>query len=176
MQIVLIQAEIEKAIRNYVNSIVKVAEGVDIVIDLKSTRGDTGFTANIDLVETGVERAAAPAPTPTPAPKAAAAKANTESSDDLAAAAKKKSDMAVAAEQAALKKEQACDVASVAVAVAVTKQATTDEPGEGITEPPFEPDAKEETQATTAAEPEASEQPIAPRKPLFGRSNAALNA
>lgn len=176
MQIVLIQAEIEKAIRNYVNSIVKVAEGVDIVIDLKSTRGDTGFTANIDLVETGVERAAAPAPTPTPAPKAAAAKAITESSDDLAAAAKKKSDMAVAAEQAALKKEQEQEQAREAAAVAVAKQATTDEPGEGITEPPFEPDAKEETQATTTAEPEASEQPAAPRKPLFGRSNAALNA
>ena len=174
MQIVLIQAEIEKAIRNYVNSIVKVAEGVDIVIDLKSTRGDTGFTANIDLVETGVERAAAPAPTPAPVPKAAAAKANTESSDDLAAAAKKKSDMAAAAEQAALKKEQ--EQAREVVAVAVAKQATTDEPGEGITEPPFEPDAKEETQATTAAEPEASEQPAAPRKPLFGRTNAALNA
>ena len=174
MQIVLIQAEIEKAIRNYVNSIVKVAEGVDIVIDLKSTRGDTGFTANIDLVETGVERAAAPAPTPTPAPKAAAAKANTESSDDLAAAAKKKSDMAAAAEQAALKKEQ--EQAREVAAVAVAKQATTDEPGEGITEPPFEPDAKEEIQATTTAEPEASEQPAAPRKPLFGRSNAALNA
>lgn len=174
MQIVLIQAEIEKAIRNYVNSIVKVAEGVDIVIDLKSTRGDTGFTANIDLVETGVERTAAPAPTPTPAPKAAAAKANTESSDDLAAAAKKKSDMAAAAEQAALKKEQ--EQAREVAAVAVAKQATTDEPGEGITEPPFEPDAKEETQATTAAEPEASEQPAAPRKPLFGRTYAALNA
>lgn len=172
MQIVLIQAEIEKAIRNYVNSIVKVAEGVDIVIDLKSTRGDTGFTANIDLVETGVERTAAPAPTPTPTPKAAAAKANTESSDDLAAAAKKKSDMAVAAEQAALKKEQE----QAREAAAVAKQATTDEPGEGITEPPFEPDAKEETQATTTAEPEASEQPAAPRKPLFGRTNAALNA
>ena len=174
MQIVLIQAEIEKAIRNYVNSIVKVAEGVDIVIDLKSTRGDTGFTANIDLVETGVERAAAPAPTPTPAPKAAAAKANTESSDDLAAAAKKKSDMAAAAEQAALKKEQ--EQAREVAAVTVTKQATADEPGEGITEPPFEPDTKEEVQATTTAEPEASEQPAAPRKPLFGRTNAALNA
>ena len=178
MQIVLIQAEIEKAIRNYVNSIVKVAEGVDIVIDLKSTRGDTGFTANIDLVETDVERTAAPAPTPAPAPKTAAAKANTESSDDLAAAAKKKSDMAVAAEQAALKKEQeqAREVAAVAAAAAVAKQATADEPGEGITEPPFEPDAKEEAQATTTAEPEASEQPAAPRKPLFGRTNAALNA
>ena len=151
MQIVLIQAEIEKAIRNYVNSIVKVAEGVDIVIDLKSTRGDTGFTANIDLVETGVERAAAPAPTPTPAPKAAAAKANTESSDDLAAAAKKKSDMAAAAEQAALKKEQEQEQAREAATVAMAKQATADETGEGITEPPFEPATTEETQANHAA-------------------------
>ena len=172
MQIVLIQAEIEKAIRNYVNSIVKVAEGVDIVIDLKSTRGDTGFTANIDLVESGVERTAAPAPTPAPASKAAAAKAITESSDDLAVAAKKKSDPAATAEQAALKKEQEqlCDAAAVA------KQATTVEPGEGITEPPFEPDVKEETQATTTAEPEANGQPAVPRKPLFGRTNAPLNA
>ena len=167
MQIVLIQAEIEKAIRNYVNSIVKVAEGVDIVIDLKSTRGDTGFTANIDLVETGIERTVAPAP------KAIAAKANTESSDDLVAVAKKKSDIAVAAEQLVLKIEQEREERDVA---AVAKQATTDEPGEGITEPPFEPDTKEEVQATTTAEPEASEQPAAPRKPLFGRSNATLNA
>ena len=182
MQIVLIQAEIEKAIRNYVNSIVKVAEGVDIVIDLKSTRGDTGFTANIDLVESGVERTAAPAPTPAPAPKAAAAKAITESSDDLAAAAKakaaepgakKKSEAAIAIEQVALKIEQEHEESEAA---AVAKQAITGEPGEGITEPPFEPDAKEETQATTTAEPEASEQPAAPRKPLFGRTNAPLNA
>ena len=172
MQIVLIQAEIEKAIRNYVNSIVKVAEGVDIVIDLKSTRGDTGFTANIDLVESGVERTAAPAPTPSPAPKTAAAKANTESSDDLAVAAKKKSDPAATAEQAALKKEQE----QVREAAAATNQATADEPGEGGTEPPFEPDAKEEVQATTTTEPGASEQPAAPRKPLFGRTNAPLNA
>ena len=184
MQIVLIQAEIEKAIRNYVNSIVKVAEGVDIVIDLKSTRGDTGFTANIDLVETDVERTAAPAPTPAPAPKATAAKAITESSDDLVAAAKakatetvakKKSETAIAIEQVALKVEQEQEELEAA-AVAVANQATTDEPGEGNTEPPFEPDAKEEVQATTTAEPEASEQPAAPRKPLFGRTNSALNA
>ena len=90
----------------------------------------------------------------------------------MAAAAKKKSDPAATAEQAALKKEQE----QVREAAAVAKQAITGEPGEGITEPPFEPDVKEETQASTTAEPEASEQPAAPRKPLFGRTNAALNA
>lgn len=173
MQIVLIQAEIEKAIRNYVNSVVKVAEGVDILIDLKSTRGDTGFTANIDLVEAGAERALAPAPVSTP--KAAAPKVNTESSDDLAAKAKaaeaeakKKAEAAEAAEQAALKQEQE----RVAAASTETTEA------ECSAEPPFEPDAKEEAPATTATttEPEASEQPAAPRKPLFGRTNAPLNA
>ena len=173
MQIILVQAEIETAIRNYVNSKVKVNEGQDIRIDLSASRGPEGFRATIDIIDDDL--------TPAVASKAAAAKANTESSDDLAAAAKakaveaeakKKSDMAAAAEQAALKKEQE----QVREATAAAKQATVDEPGEGGTEPPFEPDAKEETQATTAAEPEANGQPIAPRKPLFGRSNAALNA
>ena len=173
MQIILVQAEIETAIRNYVNSKVKVNEGQDIRIDLSASRGPEGFRATIDIIDDDL--------TPAVASKAAAAKANTESSDDLAAAAKakaveaeakKKSDMAAAAEQAALKKEQE----QVREATAAAKQATSDEPGEGGTEPPFEPDAKEEAQATTAAEPEANGQPIAPRKPLFGRSNAALNA
>ena len=173
MQIILVQAEIETAIRNYVNSKVKVNEGQDIRIDLSASRGPEGFRATIDIIDDDL--------TPAVASKAAAAKANTESSDELTVAtkakaveaeAKKKSDMAAAAEQAALKKEQE----QVREATAAAKQATSDEPGEGGTEPPFEPDAKEEAQATTAAEPEANGQPIAPRKPLFGRSNAALNA
>lgn len=176
MQIVLIQAEIEKAIRNYVNSVVKVAEGVDIVIDLKSTRGDTGFTANIDLVEAGAERA----PALVNAPKAAAPKVITESSDDLVAKAKaaeaeakKKSDMAAAAEQAAPKKEQ--EPGRVPETAAMAKQTPADEPGEGTIRPLFKSDTKEEAPATTA-EPEASEQPAVVRRPLFGRSTAALNA
>lgn len=173
MQIILVQAEIETAIRNYVNSRVKVIEGQDIRIDLSASRGPEGFRATIDIIDDDL--------TPAVASKAAVAKANTESSDDLAAAtkakaveaeAKKKSDMAAAAEQAALKKEQE----QVREATAATNQATSGEPGEGGTEPPFEPDAKEEAQATTTTEPGASEQPAAPRKPLFGRTNAALNA
>ena len=170
MQIILVQAEIETAIRNYVNSKVKVNEGQDIRIDLSASRGPEGFRATIDIIDDDLVPAAAP--------KAAAAKANTESSDELAAAAKaeakKKSDPAAAAVQAALKKEQ--EPAQVRETTAVAKQVTVDEPGEGGTEPPFEPDAKEEVLATTTTEPEASEQPSAPRKPLFGRTNAALNA
>ena len=48
MQIILVQAEIETAIRNYVNSKVKVNEGQDIRIDLSASRGPEGFRANID--------------------------------------------------------------------------------------------------------------------------------
>ena len=172
MQIILVQAEIETAIRNYVNSKVKVNEGQDIRIDLSASRGPEGFRATIDIIDDDL--------TPAVASKAAATKANAESSDDLAVAtkakaveaeAKKKSDMAAAAEQAALKEQE-----QVREATAVAKQATSGEPGEGGTEPPFEPDTKEEAPATTTAEPEASEQPAAPRKPLFGRTNAPLNA
>lgn len=159
MQIILVQAEIEKAIRNFVNSKVQVNEGQDIRIELSASRGPEGFRATIDIIDDEL----------TPA----TTKANTETKDEQAAAVaaaakakaaeaevKKKADMAAAAEQAALEKEQERE------AVSVTKEVTSDEPGDGSTEPPFEPDARAE----------ASEQPAAPRKPLFGRTNAALNA
>ena len=51
MQIILIQAEIEVAIRNYVNSKVKIAADQDIRIDLSASRGPEGFRANIDIVD-----------------------------------------------------------------------------------------------------------------------------
>ena len=177
MQIILVQAEIEKAIRNYVNSKVKVNEGQDIRIDLSASRGPEGFRATIDIIDDELIPAATP--------KAAAAKANTESSDDLAAAAKakaaetgakKKSEAAIAIDRVALEIEQEYEEQEAAEAAEAAKQATSDEPSEGITEPSFESDTKEEVQATTTTEPEASEQPVAPRKPLFGRTNAALNA
>jgi hypothetical protein len=66
MQIIIIQSEIEQAIRDYVNARLKVADGNEIIIDLAATRGDKGFTATIDIVAQSGQ--AAPAPTPAPAP------------------------------------------------------------------------------------------------------------
>lgn len=50
MQIILTQAEIEIALRKYVNDQVNIREGHEILIDLKAGRGPEGFTANIDIV------------------------------------------------------------------------------------------------------------------------------
>lgn len=50
MQITLNQAEIETALRRYVNDQVNVKDGNEIVIDLKAGRGDNGFSAIIDIV------------------------------------------------------------------------------------------------------------------------------
>lgn len=49
MKIILVQAEIELAIRAYVLTQIAVKEGQDISIDFKNTRGDDGTTAEINI-------------------------------------------------------------------------------------------------------------------------------
>lgn len=77
MQMILIQTEIEEAIRDYINNQVNVREGMRIDIDLSATRGPEGFKATIDIVRedapeaeptTGLASAPTPSPTPAPAP------------------------------------------------------------------------------------------------------------
>ena len=50
MQITLVQNEIEQAIKDFVRSQINIKEGMEIIIDLKATRGADGATANIDIV------------------------------------------------------------------------------------------------------------------------------
>jgi hypothetical protein len=78
MQIIIIQSEIEQAIRDYVNARLKVADGNEIIIDLAATRGDKGFTATIDIVAQSGQAAPAPTPAPAPAPAADPAPAPTK--------------------------------------------------------------------------------------------------
>ena len=49
MKIILVQAEIELAIRAYALTQIAVKEGQDISIDFKNTRGDDGTTAEINI-------------------------------------------------------------------------------------------------------------------------------
>lgn len=65
MQIQLNQVEIELALRNYVNGILQIQEGMDINITLKATRGDDGQTALIDIVPKPEEKVVAPPPAQT---------------------------------------------------------------------------------------------------------------
>ena len=167
MQIILVQAEIEKAIRNYVNSKVQVNEGQDIRIDLSASRGPEGFRATIDIVDEDATTTANAAPVLVPVPKAAAPKVTAEAGEDQAAAKAK------AAEAEAKKKAEAERAAAAqAAAQAEAEKKALETADSSATEPPFEPDAKEEVQEVQ----EPASAAAAPRKPLFGRSNAALNA
>ena len=63
MRIIIVQAEIELAIRQYVLGQINIAEGQEITIDFKNTRGDDGATAEINIMK--------PVPNDAPAQKPA---------------------------------------------------------------------------------------------------------
>ena len=157
MQIILIQAEIEVAIRNYVNSKVKIAAGQDIRIDLSASRGPEGFRANIDIVDalvpveaysprtTAVEAdEPGPAPAPTPKKKAAPVQQETEVEEPASTPA-----------------------------TASTEKAAVDEPSAQEQEVAQEQEASNVEETTEASTTESAP---AVRKPLFGKSLAPLNA
>ncbi|QEM41166.1 hypothetical protein HYP85_gp069 [Pseudomonas phage Zuri] len=50
MQITLNQVEIEAALKAYILNQININDGMEIVIDLKATRGEAGTTAIIDIV------------------------------------------------------------------------------------------------------------------------------
>lgn len=49
MRVTIVEKEIHTAIQNYIHSIMSIREGCDIKVDLKATRGDHGYTAEIDI-------------------------------------------------------------------------------------------------------------------------------
>ena len=158
MQIILIQAEIEVAIRNYVNSKVKIAADQDIRIDLSASRGPEGFRANIDIVDALVPvEAYNPRATATAAPTAAV-------EVDEAAPAPTPKKKAVPAQFEADVEEPAPTPAAPS-----TEKVAVDEPS-----------AQEQEQVSTnveeSAEASTTEPTPAVRKPLFGKSLAPLNA
>ena len=63
MRITLVQAEIDQAIVNYINSQVNVKDGMSITVDLSATRGENGFTATIDIVHANSPRITRDLPT-----------------------------------------------------------------------------------------------------------------
>ena len=88
MRIILVQAEIELALRAYVLNQISVREGQEITIAFKNTRGDDGATAEIDI-STPSDTVPAKVPsipvkrTPAPAPvEAPVAASETEMEED----------------------------------------------------------------------------------------------
>lgn len=155
MQIILIQAEIEVAIRNYVNSKVKIAAGQDIRIDLSASRGPEGFRANIDIVDAEVPvEAYSPRAATTAAPKTAAVETD---------APKKKA----APAQLETEVEEP--------ATPSTEKVAADEPSTQEQEVAQEQE-QEAPSVEESAEASTTESAPAVRKPLFGKSLAPLNA
>lgn len=162
MQIILIQAEIEVAIRNYVNSKVKIAADQDIRIDLSASRGPEGFRANIDIVDALVSVTAySPCADTTAAPKTAVVEA-----DEPAPAPTPKKKATPVQLEAEVEEP----------ATPSTEKVAVDEPSaqEQVV-------AQEQEQVQESANVEESTEPTpesapAVRKPLFGKSLAPLNA
>ena len=142
MQITLIQSEIEQALKNYINDIMSVKDGMEIEIQLKATRGEEGTTAIIDIV-----------PLKTKPARAARVSGETSGKSDTvrAAAAPAKVDPAPA--------QVAVEAEPVAESVA---EAEADD-AEQVAEQAQEPEAQEP--APVEAEQAPAEE--APRKSLF---------
>ena len=49
MRIIIVQSEIEEAIKAYVLNQIAVREGQEVTIDFKATRGDDGMTAEVNI-------------------------------------------------------------------------------------------------------------------------------
>lgn len=78
MQIIIVQAEIEEAICNHIASRLRVAEGMQMDIELNATRGAEGFKAVINITP-NAQHASSPSSVyaePAPAPTYSAAPAS----------------------------------------------------------------------------------------------------
>jgi putative DNA primase/helicase len=174
MQIIIVQSEIEHAIRNYINSQLNVKDGMRIDIDLSATRGADGFKATIDIVPneapSAPKAAQAPEPTPTPAP----ASAKTETKAEAAVTASRASvqvdppkftpeaEVPIAGEQAA---------ASTAGAAAEAGAAPSASAEPSLTEAmPYKPAEGSQVAAENAAAP------AAPARSLFAGLKKPVNA
>ena len=142
MQITLIQSEIEQALKNYINDIMSVKDGMEIEIQLKATRGEEGTTAIIDIV-----------PLKTKPARAARVSGETSGKSDTVRAA--------AAAPAKAEPVQAAAVEAEPVAESVAEAEADD--AEQVAEQAQEPEAQEP--APVEAEQAPAEE--APRKSLF---------
>lgn len=137
MKIILVQAEIELAIRAYVLTQIAVKEGQDISIDFKNTRGDDGTTAEINITS----------PTMTAAP------AKTEAPNEQP---EKPAQTATQSRQPAPAKQIAAKTSTAALAPAVAAGATTGSQTEQSASDASTTSAQPEPEASTSETEESS--------------------
>lgn len=138
MRIILVQAEIELAIRAYVLTQIAVKEGQDISIDFKNTRGDDGTTAEINI--TSLTMTAAPAKTEAPNEQP-----------------EKPAQTATQSRQPAPAKQIAAKTSTAALAPAAAAGATTGSQTEQSASDASTTTAQPEPEASTSETPETEE-------------------
>jgi hypothetical protein len=149
MKIIITQAEIEEAIRDRILKQITVKDDMEITVDLSATRGDTGFTAAIDIIPKGTTAAA---PAAKAAPVAAQAAQPAEPIKEPAVTPVTTPTMAAAsATGEAPKRRGRPSKAEVAAREAAAAAATAQE-----AEPAVEEAAEEAPVAETAEEPVAA--------------------
>lgn len=144
MRIILVQAEIELALRAYVLNQISIREGQEITVAFKNTRGDDGATAEIDISTPSanipakmpsipLKRTIAPAPVEAPV-TASEPEVEEDTSDPSdgspAPAVEAESDTTTSEEEAPVQ-----DASTTSEAEAATEMGNQKEEGEPISKP-----------------------------------------
>lgn len=161
MQVIIVQAEIETAIRNHILSLVSVNPGMRVDVDIAATRGKDGFSATIDIVPEASE------------PTKKASDAEQESQPEVAE--KKTPGPKPKAKVVFGKKADPEPVQEVVEEIADPKEEPAPVDATSSDEPAFEPT---ETQAEPAQE--QAEEEVPPAQPvarsLFGKLTKPVNS
>ena len=173
MRIILVQAEIELALRAYVLNQISVREGQEITIAFKNTRGDDGATAEIDIStpsanipakvpSTPLKRTIAPAPV-----EALVTASEPEGEDDLSDPSDGSPAPAVEAESDTTASEEEAPVQDAST----TSEADT--AAETVNQKEEEPVTKPASFLKPTAQP--SDEAPAPSKSLFANLTKPVN-
>ena len=159
MRIIIVQSEIEEAIKAYVLNQIAVREGQEVTIDFKATRGDDGMTAEVNIGSVAGNEQKSPEKATSSVQTTAATttppKASTASPAPAVAATK------------AISSEPAASAPVASTTTAPTEQASTDVGTKEEEAEVYDPPAflKRDTKAETVEEPAAKEVPVS--KPSF---------
>ena len=170
MRIIIVQSEIEEAIKAYVLNQIAVREGQEVTIDFKATRGDDGMTAEVNIGSVAGNEQKSPEKATSSVQATAATKtppkAFTASPAPAAAATKP------------ISSEPAASAPSASTTTAPTVAATTEVASEGTKEEgaeAYDPPAflKRNGNAAPVEEPVAEEKPVS--KPSFLNTQPAAD-
>lgn len=194
MQIILVQAEIEKALTDYVLGLISIRDDQQITIDLSATRGTDGFKALIDIVPVGttflgqeitVEGVGTLVADPEPSTLGIAAAISDAKADAQPVRRTRRTAAQIAADNAAAAAEAEpvaevvqevipADQAAAMAADAIDLNAPLAETPAGEAVEEASEDAVEASLVATEAEAEAEPAP-APRQSLFGNLTTPKN-